>query len=72
MLMLQFEKGALSHSEYPQKTTAFYESLLKIAATNPEKLNDIQELVPKLDTGIVPDSFKQMCSTFQKTIKKLR
>lgn len=72
MLMQHLEKGALSHSEYISRTTAFYESLLKIAATNPEKLNDIQELVSKLDVGIVPDSFKQMCSIFQKTIKKLR
>ncbi len=72
MLIQQLEKGATSNSSFTSGTTAFYESLLRIAATNPEKLNDIQELVPKLDDGIVPDSFKQMCSTFQKTIKKLR
>ena len=72
MLMEQLEKGALSHSEYTYGTTAFYESLLRLAVANPEKLNDIQELVPKLDEGVVPDSFKQMCSIFRKTIKKLR
>lgn len=72
MLMQQLENGTLSHCEAATKTTAFYESLLKIAASNPEKLSEIQELVPKLAEGVVPDSFRQMCSTFQKTIKKLR
>lgn len=72
MLMQYMEKGALSHSEFTSRSGAFYESLLKIAATNPEKLNDIQELVPKLTEDVVPESFRQMCSTFQKTIKKLK
>lgn len=72
MLMQQLGKGALSHSESTARSVAFYESLLIMAATNPEKLNDIQELVPKLAEGVVPESFRQMCSTFQKTIKKLK
>ncbi|MDE6135119.1 MAG: phospholipase D family protein, partial [Muribaculaceae bacterium] len=36
-----------------------YESLLRIAATNPDRLEDIEELVNRLDTKVVPDSFRQ-------------
>lgn len=71
-LIQQCKKGALPLSEYTQKTTGLYESLLRVVATQPEKLTDIQDLVPKLDAGIVPDSFKQICSTLKKAIKKIR
>ena len=49
-----------------------YESLLRIAASNPERLEDIEELVNRLDTAVVPDSFRQMSEMFKRSIKKLR
>ena len=49
-----------------------YESLLRIAASNPERLEDIEELVNRLDTTVVPDSFRQMSEMFKRSIKKLR
>ena len=49
-----------------------YESLLRIAATNPERLEDLQDLVNRLDLQVVPESFAQMCGKFKESIKKLR
>lgn len=72
MLMQMQENEASGGSEQNALPTGFYESMLKIAATNPEKLSDIRELVAKLDDGVVPDSFRQMCDTFRKTIKRLK
>ena len=51
--------------------SGLYESLLRLASTNPERLNDIREVVDKLDNAIVPDSFLQMVEVFKSTIKKL-
>ena len=51
---------------------ALYESLLRIAATNPAKLEDIQEIVAMAGDNIVPDSFRQMASVFNRSAKKLR
>ncbi|MCM1292286.1 MAG: phospholipase D family protein [Bacteroides sp.] len=72
MMMQQLEGALRSHNECTAKTTALYESLLRIAASNPEKLSDIQDLVSKMAEGIVPKSFERMCKTFKKTIKKLK
>lgn len=72
MLARQFEKGGMSHTEFSARTSALYESLLRIAAVTPDKLNEIQEIVPKLAEGVVPDSFIQMSATFQRTVKKLK
>lgn len=52
--------------------SGLYESLLRLASTNPERLNDIREVVDKLDTAVVPESFLQMVEVFKSTIKKLR
>lgn len=49
-----------------------YESLLRIAATNPDRLEDIEDLVKRLDTKVVPESFRQMSEMFKRSIKKLR
>ena len=49
-----------------------YESLLRIADSNPERLEDIEELVNRLDTTVIPDSFRQMSEMFKSSIKKLR
>lgn len=52
--------------------SGLYESLLRLASSNPERLNDIREVVDKLDTAVVPESFLQMVEVFKSTIKKLR
>ena len=52
--------------------SGLYESLLRLASSNPERLNDIREVVDKLDTSVVPESFLQMVEVFKSTIKKLR
>ena len=54
------------------KGNTLYESLLRIAATNPERLEEIEELVNRLDATVVPDSFRQMSDMFKRSIKKLR
>lgn len=53
-------------------SVSLYESLLKMAYSNPEKLRDIQELIEKMDTGIVPRQFDNISKMFEKTLKKLR
>ena len=55
-----------------QPNSGLYESLLRLASINPERLNDIREVVEKLDNAIVPESFLQMVEVFKSTIKKLR
>lgn len=71
MLMQPSTGAGAGHTETPARSVAFYESLLKIAAVNPERLADIQDLVDRLDGGVVPESFRQICSVFQKTFRKL-
>lgn len=55
-----------------RRSNALYESLLRIASTNPDRLEDVQELVDKLDKEVVPESFYQMCAKFKDAVKKLR
>ncbi len=55
-----------------KRHNALYESLLRIAAKNPEKLNDIQEIVAMAGDNIVPESFRHMASVFNRSAKKLR
>lgn len=43
-----------------------YESLLQIADTKPEVLEDIQDIANRLDADIVPQIFAQMTATFIK------
>lgn len=56
----------------PGRSATLYESLLRIAATNPGKLKDIQDVVGRLDADVVPGSFAQMADMFQRSLKKLR
>ena len=74
LLMMQSE-GEVdngSNDMYVHRSNALYESLLRIAATNPERLDDIEELVNRLDKDVVPKSFRQMSEIFKRSIKKLR
>lgn len=51
---------------------SLYESLLRIVAVNPEKLEDIQDLVDHLDSRVIPPSFRQMAEMFKNSLKKLK
>lgn len=55
-----------------KRSTALYESLLRIAATNPGKLEEIQDLISRVDSRIIPESFLQMAEMFKSSVKKLR
>lgn len=55
-----------------QRNNPLYEALLRVAATNPERLEDIDELVKRLDSKVVPESFRQMSEMFKRSVKKLR
>lgn len=73
MLMQHSDSEAnISLRKQNSRCNTLYESLLRIAATNPERLEDIQELVDRLDYKVVPEAFAQMCAKFKQTIKKLR
>ncbi|MDE5585230.1 MAG: phospholipase D family protein, partial [Muribaculaceae bacterium] len=71
-LLIQNSKSESSASMRKQtsRSNTLYESLLRIAATNPERLEDVQELVNRLDYTVVPESFAQMCTKFKQSIKK--
>ena len=73
-LLMQTSEAESSVSLRAQnsRSNTLYESLLRIAATNPERLEDVQELVNRLDCTVVPESFAQMCAKFKQSIKKLR
>lgn len=51
---------------------SLYELLLRTAATNPEKIADIQDFAGRMDKNVVPESFRQMAEMFERCIKKLR
>lgn len=74
ILMMQNSESETGGSLRKQnsRSNMLYESLLHIAATNPERLEDVQELVNRLDYSVVPYSFAQMCTKFKQSIKKLR
>lgn len=73
-LMMQTDDSVAigANAQAARRSNTLYESLLRIAATNPDRLEDIEELVNRLDTKVVPDSFRQMSEMFKRSIKKLR
>lgn len=64
--------ASIANSQSNHRCNSLYESLLRIAATNPERLDDVNDLVNRLDVKIIPESFAQMCAKFKQSIKKLR
>lgn len=64
--------ASMANSQSNHRCNSLYESLLRIAATNPERLDDVNDLVNRLDVKIIPESFAQMCAKFKQSIKKLR
>lgn len=73
-LLMQNSDSTLNHifSGKLSRSNTLYESLLRMAATNPERLEDLQDIVNRLDIKVVPESFAQMCGKFKELIKKLR
>ena len=73
-LMMQADASITmgANATIARKGNTLYESLLRIAATNPERLEDIEELVNRLDSKVVPEHFRQMSEMFKHSIKKLR
>ena len=73
--LLNLSTGEMGHSDKTvdlKRSAALYESLLRIAATNPGKLDEIQDLISRVDSRIIPESFLQMAEIFKSSIKKLR
>lgn len=64
--------AGMTNSQSNHRCNSLYESLLRIAATKPERLDDVNDLVNRLDVKIIPESFAQMCAKFKQSIKKLR
>lgn len=64
--------ASMANSQTNHRSNSLYESFLRIAATNPERLDDVNDLVNRLDVKIIPESFAQMCAKFKQSIKKLR
>lgn len=56
----------------PARASAMYESLLRIAATDPARLNDISDFIGRLDSAVIPDSFSGMYSQFRRALKELK
>lgn len=58
-------------SEQNAKTlyAGLYESLLKAAATEPEKIKKIQNLTGRLDSDVVPEEFRMLIKRFAAAIK---
>lgn len=73
LMLSQIERGTFtSTTEQNHHSNAIYESLLRIVATNPERLKDVQDIVSRLEGNVVPTSFKQMCEVFNQSIKRIR
>lgn len=58
-------------SQKSKRHNALYEAMLRIAAKNPEKLKDIQEIIAMASDNVVPVSFRHMASVFNRSAKKL-
>ena len=52
-------------------TVALYEKMLKVAATDPEKLNGVEYLINAVSKdGIIPSAFIKLYDIFKKAVKK--
>ena len=76
-LLTFIEYGNKKGSEYKfltansQDTPVLYEKMLKVAATNPEKLRAIKKVMEMItDKSIIPESFNALYSTFEKAVLK--
>lgn len=51
---------------------SLYESMVKMAYNDPDRLKSIHSLIEKVDASVIPDSFADMYNTFEKAIKQVR
>ena len=52
-------------------TPVLYEKMLKVAATNPEKLREIKKVMEMIsDKNIIPDDFIDLYNIFEKAVLK--
>lgn len=68
-MMVAESYSSASLPQQSRRSPAIYESLLRVAASEPQRLNDLNKLVDRLDASVVPESFAQMCAAFRKCVK---
>lgn len=62
--------GANGTTAKSYRLPALYEKMLQTAATNPQKLKEIDYLLKAVsDDGVIPEHFEQMYQTFRKVVK---
>ena len=62
--------GAAGATTQSYRLPALYEKMLQTAATNPQKLKEIDYLLKAVsDDGVIPEHFEQMYQTFRKVVK---
>lgn len=62
--------GAAGTTTPSYRLPALYEKVLQTAATNPQKLKEIDYLLKAVsDDGVIPEHFEQMYQTFRKVVK---
>ena len=62
--------GAAGTTTQSYRLPALYEKMLQTAATNPQKLKEIDYLLKAVsDDGVIPEHFEQMYQTFRKVVK---
>lgn len=64
--------GIAAADARPVHVAAMYESLLRIAASDPARLNDISDFIGRLDSAVIPDSFSGMYAQFRRALKELK
>lgn len=74
-LLTSIEDGTKKGNEYKfftangQDSPVLYEKMLKVAATNPEKLREIKKVMEMItDKNIIPESFYVLYNTFEKAV----
>ena len=69
---LSTENAGSSSSQSQQQTfPQIYEQLLRVAYSSPRMLRDVNELVNRLGTEVVPKDFADMLTNFTNIIKQL-
>ncbi len=65
MLDRESKRESCTQSSRFTANRPIYESLLRLAATDPDSLTDIQDFASKFGETVVPDSFKKIFSQFK-------
>jgi hypothetical protein len=71
MEMKRFRRYATASSGNNKPIPALYEKMLKVAAENPNRLEEVEKLLMDLqDHPSVPEGFQQICNSIIKAVKK--